>query len=167
MWSILEDRRGVFNFGGTGKPRNSGDELHQFTLFVQLIERAVRGSDIQFTAAMWAAFAYLWTEAFYMTCPREAAAARASSRVSFCGLSPQSSIENKSRYWRCWTQPELAFERCTKRALRRVTCMLSWNMTGITVMLAAYTREQTTVAERMTYATVWWIVKRDKYDEAW
>jgi hypothetical protein len=47
MWSILKVRRGVFNFGGTGKPRNSGDELHQFTLFVQLIERAVRGSDIQ------------------------------------------------------------------------------------------------------------------------
>jgi len=37
---------------------------------------------------------------------------------------------------------------------------LSWNMTGITVM-AAYKRKQTTVAERMTYATVWWMVKSD------
>lgn len=31
---------------------------------------------------------------------------------------------------------------------------LSWNMTNIT-MMAAYKREQTTVAKSMTYETVW------------
>ncbi|KAF8490257.1 hypothetical protein F5888DRAFT_1638196 [Russula emetica] len=46
-WSILEDKRGFFNLRGTGKPRNSGGELHQFALFIHLIERAVRGSGIQ------------------------------------------------------------------------------------------------------------------------
>ena len=33
-------------------------------------------------------------------------------------------------------------------------------MTGITVM-AVYTRGQTVVAERTTYATVWWMAKRE------
>jgi hypothetical protein len=37
---------------------------------------------------------------------------------------------------------------------------LSWYMTGITVM-AVYARVQTTIAERMMYATVWWMVKRE------
>jgi hypothetical protein len=36
----------------------------------------------------------------------------------------------------------------------------SWNMAGITVMVA-YAREQTTIAERMTYATVWRMVERE------
>jgi hypothetical protein len=37
---------------------------------------------------------------------------------------------------------------------------LSWYMTGITVM-AVYTRKQAMTADKMTYATVWWMVKRD------
>jgi len=159
LWIPLKNRRGSFNLGGKGKIRNSSDELHQFALFVQLIECTAQSSGVELVfrppGCVMGSFRHILGKSLIGL----SHAVRALYLLLLTKLEyfPRGSITRST----VLKTTRIVFRGIYQEGAEKGEVYgLSWHMTGITVM-AAYTWEQTAIAAKTTYAMMWWILRRE------